>query len=338
MNKAVCIASRSTLAIGITLFATEIYPNPVAVRGLLCASLVSALPTFRRSLMRQRFLLLWVGGFLGMLSEILFRDAPWFFLPFYFTMVSLLFALGSRSRDSATMIIIAYGLSGSLLNKFPGYGNEPVFDGFFRSFWCSVGLLAASFSFLVFPVPKPPASARVRPVCFPFRDCVYLGACCVSASIVSLIAAEYLASPFFVMVTLVWGITLCTQRDKSALPMTFILAVVAVIFALSFDVIISASTNNLMFFLVAFLAIVWFINWLKVSYASLGPILTFFLIVFMTGSAMSPQPLQTFQVTLTNLYSILSGIVLATVLWVIDQVVRSVELAAERSVQREIAC
>jgi hypothetical protein len=236
------------------------------------------------------------------------------------------------------MVIIAYGLSGSLLNKFPGSGNEPVFDGFFRAFWCSFGLLAGSFSFLIFPVPKAPTTARVRPVNFAVRDCIYLGACAIISLLIGLIANEYLSSPFLVMVTLVWGITLCTQRDKSALPMTFLLSIAAVIVALSFDVIISASTNNLMIFLSAFLGIIWLINWLRLSFAYLTPILSFFLIIFMTGAGMSPKPLQSFDFTLTNLYSVLSGIVLATVLWVIDQVLRSMELIAERSGENKAVC
>ena len=89
------MASRSTLAIGLTLLATEIYPNPVAVRGLLCASLVSGLPTFRRGMMRQRFFLLWAAAGIGMLTEILFRDAPWFFIPFYFGLVCLVLVWSS---------------------------------------------------------------------------------------------------------------------------------------------------------------------------------------------------------------------------------------------------
>ena len=331
------MASRSTLAIGLTLLATEIYPNSVAVRGLLCASLVSGLPTFRRTMMRQRFFLLWAAAGTGMLTEVLFRDAPWFFIPFYVGLACLVFLIGSKSRDTATMVIIAYGLSGSLLNKFPGSGNEPIFDGFFRAFWCSVGLLAGSLSFLIFPIPKAPTTARVRPVNFPIRDCIYLGACAVISLLIGLIANQYLASPFLVMVTLVWGITLCTQRDKSALPMTFILAIAAVMVALSFDVIISASTNNLMIFLSAFLGIIWLINWLKFAFASLTQILSFFLIIFMTGAGMSPKPLQSFDLTLTNLYSVLSGIVLATALWVIDQALRSVELVVLPSNQEKAA-
>jgi hypothetical protein len=338
MNKPVRMAFRTTLAVGLTLFATEIYPNAVAVRGLLCASLIAGLPTFRRAMMRQRFILMWAAAAIGMLSEVLFRDAPWFFAPFYFGLVCLVFFIGSKSRDAATMVIIAYGLSGSLLNKFPGSGNEPVFNGFFRAFWCSFGLLAGAFSFLVFPVPKPPASARARPANFPVRDCIYLGACSVTALFVGILTVQYLSSPFLVMVTLVWGITLVTQTDKTTMPMTFVLAVLAVIASLAFDSIISSSTNNLMFFLSAFLLIVWLVSWLKVSIPSLAPILTFFLIVFMAGSGMSPMPVQSFDVTLTNLYSVLSGMVLATVLWVIDQSLRTVETAVEKSAQKKVAC
>jgi hypothetical protein len=338
MNKPVRMAFRSTLAVGITLLAAEIYPNPVATRGLLCASLVSALPTFRRGVMRQRFILMWAAAAIGMLSEVMFRDAPWFFAPFYFGLVCLVFYLGSKSRDAATMIIIAYGLSGSLLNTYPGSGNEPVFDGFFRAFWCSFGLLAGSFSFLIFPVPKPPSSVRTRPTVFPVRDCIYLGASAVVSLIVAVLTVQYLSAPFIVMVTLVWGITLITQQDKTSMPMTFVLAVLAVIVAVAFDSIISSSTNNLMFFLSAFLAIVWVVSWLKVSSPSLAPILFFFLIVFMAGAGMTPRPLQSFGATLTILYSILTGIVLATVLWVMDQGLRFVEVTVERSAQRKIVC
>lgn len=338
MNAPVRMAFRSTLAIALTLFATEIYPNPVAVRGLLCASLVSALPTFRRAVMRQRFLLIWAGAGVGMLSEVLFRDAPWFFAPFYFVLVCLVFLMGSKSRDTATMIIIAYGLSGSLFNKFSGNGNEPVFDGFFRALWCSIGVLAGSFSFLIFPVPKAPVTARARPVNFPIRDCIYLAFCAVTSLVVGLLTSQYLASPFLVMVTLVWGITLMTQRDRSALPMTFVMAVISVIVALSFDSIISSSTNNLMVFLTAFLAVVWLINWLKFSFSFLTQILSFFLIIFLTGAGMSPRPLQSFDATLTNLYSVLTGIVLATILWVIDQALRSVEVFVKESANQRATC
>ena len=109
----------------------------------------------------------------------------------------------------------------------------------------------------------------------------------------------------------------------------------AVIVALSFDSIIIASTNNLMVFLSAFLAVVWLVTWLKVSIPSLGLILTNFLVVFMLGGGMSPMPVQSFSTTLTNIYSVLSGIILATVLWVIDQSLRTVESIVEKSVQKK---
>lgn len=338
MNKPVRMAFRNTLAVGITLLATEIYPNPVAVRGLLCASLVSALPTFRRSAMRQRFFLMWMAAGIGMLSEVLFRDAPWFFIPFYFALVCLVFYMGSKSRDTATLIIIAYGLSGSLLNKFPGSGNEPVFDGFFRAFWCSFGLFAGVFSFLVFPIPKAPATARALPVNFSARDCIYLGTCAIVSLIIGVAAAQYLSSPFLVMVTLVWGINLCTIKDKSAMPMTFVFAVLAVMAAVAFDSVISSSTNNLMVFLSAFMVIVWIVNWLRFTFASVTPMLSFFLIVFLAGAGMSPMPFQSFSFTLTNLISVLGGIVVSSVLWGIDQLLRAAELAAEQSWRKKIPC
>ena len=338
MNTAVRMASRCTLAVGLTLFAVEIYPNPVAIRGLLCATLVSALPTFRHALMRQRLLLIWLSGGAGMLSEALFRDAPWFLIPFYFAMVSLLFGFACRSRDTASMVIIAYGLSGSLLNKFPDSGDIPIFDGFYRSFWCSIGTLAGSLSFFVFPIPKQPPAVRARPMIFTTRDAIFLGFCSAVALVVGLISVEYLSSPFLVMVTLVWAITLLTTRDKSSLPITFACGVAAVPVGIGFDSLISSSTNNLMFFLTAFLAIVWLINLVKFSSAKLTPIIGWFLIVFLTGGGMNPGPLQSFHATLTNIYSILAGMVVATIVWVVDQTLRSVEAAVERAGEDRVAC
>jgi hypothetical protein len=326
------------MAVGITLLAIEIYPNPVAARGLLCASLVSALPTFQRALMRQRFLLMWMAAAVGMLSEILFRDAPWFFGPFYFILVCLVFYQGSKSRDEATMIIIAYGMSGSLLNQYTGSINEPVFDGFFRALWCSIGLLAATFSFIVFPVQKSVHTSRGLRISFPVRDIVYLGVCAAVSLFVGVLAVQYLSSAFFVMVTLVWGITLCSQKDKSSLPMTFVMGIAGLILEVVFQSIIGASTNNLMIYLSAFLAIVWLINWIKFSNPTIAPILSFFLIIFLTGGGLTPHPLQSFNQTLYILYSVLAGIVMASVLWVVDQTLRSVELAVERSAHRNAAC
>jgi hypothetical protein len=341
MNKAVSLACRSTLAVGLTLLATEIYPNSVAVRGLLCASLVSGLPTFRRVLMRQRFLLIWAGAGVGMLSETLFRDAPWFFLPCYFGLLCLLFFIGSKSRDAATMVIIVYGLSGSLDNKFLDSGNEPIFDGLYRALWCSIGLMTASLAFLIFPDPESPASPNPRPisqpVSFPSRDVIFLGFCATVAVSVGVVAVQYVASAFLVMVTLVWSISLCTMKDKSSLPGNFLMGIAGALLAIAFASMISSSTNNVMIFLSAFLAVFWFINWLKVAVPSLAPFLQFFLILFITAGAMSPKPIQSFDATLTNIYSILGGIVLATILWSIDQFLRSVELAVMRIGEKEVA-
>ncbi len=46
---------------------------------------------------------------------------------------------------------------------------------------------------------------------------------------------DYLASAFLVMVTLVWGITLYSTRDKSRLPMTYIMGIASLLLALTFD-------------------------------------------------------------------------------------------------------
>ena len=325
MNKPVRMAFRSSLAVGLSLLTAELLRYPHPVRAVLCASLVAGLPTFRGSFMRQRFLRVWAGAGIGMIMEAVFRDAPWFFLPAYFLMVSLLFGIGSKSRDAATMLIIAYGLSGSLENQFSDAGSEPIYGGFCRALYCTVGLLAASLSFVVFPVPKPIPGYRVRPVTYPVRDTLFLGLCATLAMCVGLIAKEYLISSFTVLGSLTWGITLCTRRDKSGLPLTFAAGIAGLLAAMAFDSVLSSSTNTLAFYMGAFLAVVWLLNWVKASFPSMAPYLAVFSSILLACMVMVPEPIQSFGTTLRIICSMMSGIVLSTVLWVIDLSLRSVE-------------
>lgn len=320
-------ASRIALAVGLSVITAEILRYPHYVRATLCASLVAGLPTFRRALMRQRFLLVWIGGIVGMAVETLFRDAPWFFLPAYFLLVVSIYRFASKSRDVATMTIVGYGLSGSLDNMFSVSANEPIFGGFYRALYCTVGLVAASLAFVVIPIRKPPKGTRVAPVSYPMRDLLFLGFCACTAEWIGVLTSQYLTSSFIVLMSLTWGVQLCTIKDKTTMIWIGSLGILGLLLALMFDVAVSFSTNDFGIYLAAFLALIFFINWLKVKYPAMAPRLAIFVIITTAGTCMVPGPVQTFSQVLRVLYSMFAGMLLSTILWFIDRSLRSAESA-----------
>ena len=327
MKVPIRFASRIALAVGLSVMTAEILRYPHSVRAILCASLVAGLPTFRRALMRQRFLLVWIGGLVGMTVETLFRDAPWFFLPAYFLLVVSLYRFASKSRDVATMTLVGYGLSGSLDNMFLDTTNEPIFGGFYRALYCTIGLVAASLAFVLIPVKKPPCGSRVPPKSYPMRDLVFLGFCASTAEWVGVLTSEYLTSSFIVLLSLTWGVQLCTIKDKTTMIWNGSLGILGLLTALMFDVAVCYSTNDFGVYLAAFLTLIFVINWLKVTYPSMAPKMAIFIIIVTAGTCMVPGPVHSFQQVLRVIYSMFAGILLSTILWFLDRSLRSVEYA-----------
>ena len=329
-------ATRVALAVGLSLVTAEILRYPHYVRATLCASLVAGLPTFRRALMRQRFLLVWIAGIVGMTVETLFRDAPWFFLPAYFLLVVMIYRFASKSRDVATMTIVGYGLSGSLDNMFTDAGNEPIFGGFYRALYCTVGLVAASLAFAVIPIRKPPQGSRVAPKSYPLRDLVFLGFCASTAVWVGVLTSGYLFSAFIVLMSLTWGVQLCTIKDKTTMIWNGSLGLLGLLTALVFDVVISFSTNDFGVYLAAFLTLIFCINWVKVKYPAVAPRLAIFAMITCAGTSMVPGPVQSFSQVLKTLLSMFAGLLLSTVIWFIDRVLRGAEVAVLRREERSL--
>jgi len=334
VNIPVRYAGRITLACGLAMVTAEILRYPHAVRAILSASLVASLPTFRRALMRQRFLLVWLGGIVGMGAETMFREAAWLFIPTYFTLVVLLYRMASKSRDFATMTIVGYGLSGSLDNMFGGAANEPIFGGFYRAFYCSVGLTAASLAFLFVPVKKPPAAARTRPTAYPLRDLLFLGFCASTAEWFGVLTSQYFTSSFVVLMSLTWGVQLCTIRDKTDMVWNLAISCLGMVVAVAFDVVVSFSTNNFAIYLILYLTVIFSMHFAKASFPKMAPRLALFTIVTSAGLLMVPAPIQSFQGILRIQFSMLAGILLATALWFIDQAMRSIELSVARAAER----
>ena len=337
MNIPARYAGRVTLACGLAMVTAEILRYPHAVRAILSAALVASLPTFRRALMRQRFLLVWLGGIVGMGVETLFRDATWLFIPAYFTLVVLLYRIASKSRDFATMTIVGYGLSGSLDNMFGGAANEPIFGGFYRALYCSVGLTAASLSFLFVPVKKPPPASRVPPTAYPLRDLLFLGFCASTAEWVGVLTSQYLTSSFIVLMSLTWGVQLCTIRDKTDMVWNLAISFLALAAAAAFDIVVTFSTNNFAIYLILYLTVIFSMHFAKASFPKFAPRLALFTIVTSAGIFMLPAPIHSLQGIVRIQYSMLAGILLATALWFIDRSLRSVEAAVLYARERRIA-
>lgn len=327
MNIPIRYATRVALAVGLSATTAEILRYPHAVRATLCATLVAGLPTFRRALMRQRFLLVWIAGIIGMTVETLFRDAPWFFIPAYFLLVVLLYRFASKSRDFATMTIVGYGLSGSLENMFTVSADEPIFGGFYRALYCSVGLTAASLAYFLIPLRKPPKGTRVAPKSYPFRDLVFLGFCASTADCVGVITSQYLSSAFIVLMSLTWGVQLCTIKDKTTMIWNGTLGLLGLLVALLFDVVICFSTNDFGIYLAAFILLIFSIQWVRVKYPAMAPRLAIFAMITCAGTCMVPAPMQSFAQILKIILSMFAGLLLSTALWFIDRSLRSVEEA-----------
>ena len=334
MNIPFRYAGRITFACALSMVTAEILRYPHFVRAILCASLVSSLPTFRRGLMRQRFLLVWLGGMIGMGVEAMFRDAPWLFVPVFFLLVVLLFGFASKSRDFATMTIVGYGLSGSLDNSFTGTLDEPIMGGFYRALYCSVGLTAASIAFFLIPVRKPPAASRTRPTAYPLRDLLFLGFCAATAVWVGELTNQYLTSSFILLMSLTWGVQLCTIRDKTDMAWNLAISCLALAAATAFDVTVAFSTNNFAVYLLLYLMVIFSMHYTKASHPSIAPRMALFTIVTSAGIAMVPAPIQSLQGILRIQLSMLGGILVATLLWFIDQALRSVELSDARMEER----
>jgi len=328
-------ASRVALAVGLSVVTEEIIRYPHAVRAALCSSLVAGLPTFRRALMRQRFLLVWLGGMIGIFVETLFRDAPWFFLPAYFVLVVMLYKIASKSRDVATMTIVGYGLTGSLQNHFTGYADDPVMGGFYRALYCCIGLVAASLAFVIIPIKKPPKGSRVTPVSYPMRDLFYLGFCAATAEWVGALTSQYFSSAFLVLMSLTWGVQLCTIKDKRTMAWNGSLGVLGLLVLLMFDVAVSFSTNDFGCYLAGFLCLIFGIAWLKVKYPVMAPRMGIFIMITTAGVCMVPGPYESFAVILKVIFSMFAGMALSTILWFIDSSLRSVELSVVPMNKRE---
>ena len=80
-----------------------------------------------------------------------------------------------------------------------------------------------------------------------------------------------------------------------------------------------------------YLLVIFLMNFTKATFPAFAPRLNLFTIVTSAGILMVPQPIQTIQGILKIQYSMLAGIAVATIVWILDRFLRSVEFAVEQS-------
>jgi uncharacterized membrane protein YccC len=331
MSRATWIAFRSATAIGLTLLTILVFRPEQPFRSVLAAALTVALPTFRASAMRQRLLLVWATGILGMLLDAFFRDAPWFYLGFIVLIATGLLIVASRSRDLATLTLVAYGLSGSLPGGYEPQ-SMPILEGFYRSLNISIGIICSAIAFQIFPLRKPPSHTLAKRINFPVRDTFFIALSGALSIIVVKIFSGPVISTFCVFGALTWSIKLCTQ-SRDLLIRDFIGRVLGVLASVAFVIIVCFSTNHPLPYLIAYSGIAWMIVWVSNTYPRHSSVCTSLLILFLATSMMSPKPYESFHMPLRIAFSIFVGMGCATLLWLIDRPLRAVERVAEMGVR-----
>jgi len=197
--------------------------------------------------------------------------------------------------------------------------------GFYRALYCSVGLTAASIAFFLIPVKKPPAASATRRQAYPLRDLLFLGFCASTAEWVGVLTNQYFTSSFIVLMSLTWGVQLCTIRDKTDMMWNLAISCLALVAAAAFDVVVAFSTNNFAIYLMLYLLVIFSMHFTKASFPKLAPRLALFTIVTFgrhpDGSRADPvhprNPQDPVQHARRSPH--------ATILWFIDRALRSVE-------------
>ena len=329
MSKAAWVACRAATAVAIALLAILILRPESPFRAVLAGYLVVCLPTFRRKMMRQRLLLVWSAGILGMALDAFFRDAPWLYIGFFVLMVTSLLIVASRSRDLATLTLLLYGISGSMPNSY-NVNSGAIYDGIFRALNCSIGILSAAAAFLIFPVRKPPIGTGNPPIRFPVRDTFFIAVVGAAAICAADLFSSVITSAFVVFGALTWSIALCTQ-PREAILARFVGGLCGIAASALYLSVVCFTSNQILFYLVSFAGVAWICTWIGVRTPAWKPFANQFVFYFMVTAIMVPRPAENLHETILITFSLYLGVVTATLLWFLDRLLRSVERRVEES-------
>ena len=324
-------ACRLALAVALALLVILTLKFPHSFRAMLAVSLLANLPTFRRSSMRQRLLLVWITGTMGSVVEALFLDAPWFYAPAYLLLIYITMAMASRSRDAATMTLLVYGLSGSLISGKIA-DSAPIMGGFYRTLAVTIGIFAAAAVFYIIPLRKGYRPQLPEPVHFTGRDTFFLGI----VGVLCLVGGHTFVpenSVFAIMGGIPWGIQLLSA-STSALRVRLVGAVLGTLVAMFTLSVLSASTNNVAIYMIVVCCIMGIVGYLGSSIPWVKPGCAQFAVCFMIPTGMLPGPIQNFHQVFSIVEAMWLGIILASLLYYLHQWLLSVERAVEGTSQR----
>lgn len=328
MNDAWRPACRLALGVALAMIAILTLQYPHLFRALLAVSLLANLPTFRRSTMRQRLLLVWIAGAMGSVVEALFLDAPWLYAPGYLLLIYGTMALASRSRDAATMTLLVYGLSGSLISGKIA-DSAPIMGGFYRTFAVTIGIFAAAAAFYIIPLRKGFRPQLPEPVNFRSRETFFLGL----VGVFCLIGGHTFVPEnrvFAIMGGVPWGIQLLSA-SRQVLSVRLIGALMGSIVAMATLSVLSASTNNVAVYIVVVCIIMGAIGFLGSSIPNTKPGCAQFAVSFMIPTGMLPGPIRDFNQVFSIIESMWLGILIASLLYFVHRWALDVERRVEGS-------
>jgi len=323
-------ACRLALAVALGLLTILTLKFPHCFRTMLAVSLLANLPTFHRSTMRQRLLLVWIAGMMGSIVEALFLDAPWLYVPAYLLLIFITMLLACRSRDAATMTLLVYGLSGSLISGKIA-DSAPIMGGFYRTIAVTIGVFVAAIAFYIIPLRKGFRPQLPEPVRFTGRDTFFLGI----VGAVCLVGGHTFVPDnrvFAIMGGIPWGIQLLSA-STSALRLRLAGALTGTIVAMLTLSVLSASTNNVAIYIIVVATIMGLVGFLGSSLPWLKPAGAQFAVCFMIPTGMLPGPIQNFHQVFSIVEAMWLGIILATLLYWLHQWLLTVEKAVEGSGQ-----
>ena len=285
---------------------------PHLFRALLAVALIANLPTFRRITMRQRLLLVWISGAMGSVVEALFLDAPWLYVPAYFLLIFASMSLASRSRDAATMTLLVYGLSGSLISGKVA-DSAPIMGGFYRTLAVTIGIFAAALAFYIIPLRKGFRPQLPEPVNFQHRETFFLG----FVGVLCLLGGHTFVpnnGAFAIMGGLPWAIQLLSA-PASALKVRLGGAVLGTISAMFTISVLSASTNNIAVYVTVIALIMGSIGYLGYTVPTLKPGCAQFVVCFLIPTGILTEPTHNFHLLFSIVEAMWLGIIIASLLY-----------------------
>jgi len=312
MSDAWRTACRLALGVALAMIAIQTLKYPHLFRALLAVALKANLPTFRRVTMRQRLLLVWISGAMGSVVEALFLDAPWLYVPAYFLLIFASMALASRSRDAATMTLLVYGLSGSLISGKIA-DSAPIMGGFYRTLAVTIGIFAAALAFYIIPLRKGFRPQLPEPVNFQHRETFFLG----FVGVLCLLGGHTFVpnnGAFAIMGGLPWAIQLLSA-PTSALRIRLVGAVLGTISAMFTISVLSASTNNIAVYVTVISLIMGSIGYLGYTVPLLRPGCAQFAVCFLIPTGILTSPTHNFHLLFSIVEAMWLGIIVASLLY-----------------------